>query len=224
MSKPVKRRRTYRSARRAEQAEETRRRILAAARQVFIAEGYATATMAAVAAEAGTAVETVYAAFGSKPELLASAVRASLSPTEGEGPLHRTGAGAVRDAADPREHVRLFTKDIAALLAEVSPIFDVVASARREPKIGELYQRMQRARLDNMRTMVGWLRDKGGLRAGLSVDAAAETVWALASPELFRMLTESAGWSKERFARWLTEMLEAALLPRGATEGSAKVR
>lgn len=213
MSQVVKKRRAYRSTRRAEQAEETKRRILAAARGVFIAEGYAAATMVAVATEAGTAVETVYAAFGNKAELLASAVRAALSPTEGGGPLRRTGAQAVRDAAEPREHVRIFATDIASLLAEVSPIFDVVASARREPTIGEIYERMQKGRLENMRTMVGWLRDKGGLRAGLDADAAAETVWALASPELFRMLTQSAGWSKERFAGWLVEILTASLLP-----------
>lgn len=225
MKPPVKPRRTYRSAHRAEQAEDTRRRILAAARKVFVAEGFAAATMVAVAAEAGTSVETVYAAFGNKAELLASTVRAALTTTEGKGPLHRTGAGAVRDAADPREQLRLFAGDITALLAVVSPIFDVVASARREPKIGELYQRMQKGRLENLRTMVGWLRDKGGLRPGLDLDAAAETVWALASPELFRMVTQSAGWSKERFAGWLAEILAASLLPvRDAGKKKAKGR
>ncbi len=65
--------------------------------------------------------------------------------------------------------------------------------------------------------MIGWLEDKRGLRAGLDPDAAAETVWALASPELFRMLTEVQGWSRERFASWLAEMLTASLLPPAKT-------
>src|ERR671938_1690262 len=65
---PVKRQ--YESARRQEQARETRLRIVAAARDLFVAKGYGQTTMAEVARTAGVAVETVYAAFRNKPTLL----------------------------------------------------------------------------------------------------------------------------------------------------------
>lgn len=211
MKDPVKKRRAYRSVRRAEQAEETRRRILDAARKVFIAKSYAGTTMAQVAAEAGTAVETIYAAFGTKAELLASAVRALLV-VDGKAPHQTDDAEAVRREPDPREHVRKFAASIARLLAGVSPIFDVVASARSEPEIGALYRRMQKARFENLRAMIGWLDEKRGLRRGLDPDTAAETVWALASPELYRLLTHERGWSRQRYATWLADTLIAALV------------
>jgi len=59
---------------RARQAAETRRTVLSAATRLFIERGWAATTLAAVAAEAGTAVETVYSAFGSKSGLLIAAI------------------------------------------------------------------------------------------------------------------------------------------------------
>ena len=68
MSEPVKRR--YQSTRRQEQARETRLRIIRAAHELFVAQGYGRTTIAGIAAAAGVAVETVYAAFRNKPTLL----------------------------------------------------------------------------------------------------------------------------------------------------------
>src|SRR5512141_3370409 len=55
---------------REERAAVTRRRILDAARRRFFEDGYAATTLKAVAAEAGVAVQTVYAVFGSKAAIL----------------------------------------------------------------------------------------------------------------------------------------------------------
>src|SRR4051794_14401270 len=68
MSDGVKRR--YDSTRRREQAQENRRRILAAAHELFVTKGYGSTTIAEVAAAAGVAVETVYAAFRNKITVL----------------------------------------------------------------------------------------------------------------------------------------------------------
>jgi AcrR family transcriptional regulator len=62
--------RTYRSELRAEQAEETRERILEATVRVM-ADGVASVSIPAVAREAGVSVPTVYRHFGTKGDLLA---------------------------------------------------------------------------------------------------------------------------------------------------------
>ena len=59
----------YRSTTRQEQARRTRRAIIDAAHDLFLADGFAATTMSAVAAAAGVAVQTVYKAFASKPRL-----------------------------------------------------------------------------------------------------------------------------------------------------------
>ncbi len=64
----------YRSARRRQQAEETRLDILRAARRLFAERGYAATSMADVGAEAEVAVQTIYAGFRSKRGLVMALV------------------------------------------------------------------------------------------------------------------------------------------------------
>lgn len=66
MPENVKNRRRYTSSRRREQAEETRRRILDAAQDLFLTHGYTAATIESIANDAQVAAQTVYAGFGNK--------------------------------------------------------------------------------------------------------------------------------------------------------------
>ncbi len=52
----------------------------------------------------------------------------------------------------------------------------------------------------------------GSLRDGLNEAKAAELVWALSSPELFQLLTDYRGWTKEQYAAWLADTLRRLLL------------
>jgi AcrR family transcriptional regulator len=54
-------------------ARQTRARIAASAARLFAERGYLGTPMDAIAAEAGVAVQTVYFAFRTKPELLIAA-------------------------------------------------------------------------------------------------------------------------------------------------------
>src|ERR1700720_2057224 len=80
-----KARRTYNAAFRQQQARATRRRILDAARRLFSAGGgYTGTTMREVAAEAGVAVQTVHAVFGTKLSLAQGIVEAALEDVNQE--------------------------------------------------------------------------------------------------------------------------------------------
>jgi AcrR family transcriptional regulator len=65
-----RRRRQYQSPVRDEGARQTRQAILAAARELFVAQGYAATSLAEIAGAADVARPTVFAAFGSKPAIL----------------------------------------------------------------------------------------------------------------------------------------------------------
>ncbi len=65
--------RRYRSELRRQQAEQTRERIVAAAAELFAAEGYARTTLAKIAAAAGVSTETVQT-HGPKAALMVAAV------------------------------------------------------------------------------------------------------------------------------------------------------
>jgi hypothetical protein len=50
------------------------------------------------------------------------------------------------------------------------------------------------------------------LRPGLRQRDAADVVYALMSPELYRLLVVDRAWSPERYQRWLTTTLVDSLL------------
>ena len=53
---------------------------------------------------------------------------------------------------------------------------------------------------------------ESSLRPGLDMDAATDVVYALGSPETYRLLVTDRGWSRDRFERWYGDALERLLL------------
>ncbi len=208
-----KHRRRYRSPLREERAQETRRRVREAARQLFVERGYSGTTIDAIARRAQVSSETVYSVFGSKRSLLEQLVHVAVTGDEDQGPLME-GPGPVEThaAPDQRELLRRFAHDITWRLERVGPLMEVVAAAAlTEPEMAKLYEQLQARRLENLRTMVGWLAGLGSLR--MPANLAADTVWALASPENFRLLTRGRGWTSQEFEEWLRDSLVELLVP-----------
>src|SRR5947209_681205 len=80
-------RRTYSSSRRAQQAAQTRDDVIGAATELFGTLGWAATTVAAIAARAGVAVETVYKSGGAKAALLRAAMEAAVVGDTDDTPL-----------------------------------------------------------------------------------------------------------------------------------------
>jgi AcrR family transcriptional regulator len=218
MIEPVKpNKRRYRSALRAAQAHDTRNAVLEAARKLFTEKGWET-PVSAIAREASVSNETVYAVFGNKQAILEQLIGAVLRGGDEKTPLiDQPERRAILAEADPRRRIRLFAADIAAVLARIAPLVDVVRSAARaNPEIAELYARLHRGRRDNLETFIAALDSQGMLREGLDRDSAVATVWRLASPELFLLVTRTEGIAQSDYADWLAGMLDASLLNAGA--------
>src|SRR5215211_8027629 len=107
MAERVKTRR-YDSARRRQQAAATRREILQAAQRLFEGQGYAATTMAAIAAEAGVALKTVYLAFETKSGVLRALWHLLLRGDEEDIPVgDRDWYRRVLEEPDPRRRLEL---------------------------------------------------------------------------------------------------------------------
>jgi AcrR family transcriptional regulator len=203
--------RSYSSIVRQEQAAHTRALIIDAATDLFTLQGYARTTVRAIAARAGVAPDTVYASFGSKVRILTALVDARLAPPGVANVMDRPEARAVRDEVDQRRQLRLFAQDIAAVSTRVRPIYEVLRTASAvEPEVGDVFAEMEQHRLANMRRLATWLAAHGPLR--VTEERAGEIIWALASPDVARMLCDARGWSEAEHADWLEAMLVAALL------------
>jgi AcrR family transcriptional regulator len=211
MSDDVKPRRRYRSERRREQAEQTRQRVLDAAAALFEERGYESATIAAIAEAAGVSPETVYARFANKRTLLGELMQRAIRGRESAPVTEQSGPRKLAAITDQREQLRVFAADIVLRIERAGPLMTVLAGAyRTDPELAELFARLHSDRLRNLTVLVDLLGANGPLR--LDRDEAAETVWALASPELHRLLTQTGGWTRERYCDWLAETLAAALL------------
>jgi Bacterial regulatory proteins, tetR family len=79
--------RVYRLTQRREQARRTRRRVLAAATAVFLARGYAGATVRMIAEEAGVSIPTVELLFGAKARLLKEAIDVAIAGDDEHVPV-----------------------------------------------------------------------------------------------------------------------------------------
>ena len=212
MSKDVKPRRRYRSERRQAQAEQTRQCVLEAAAMLFERHGFEGATMAAIAEEAGVSEETVYARFGNKRTLLGELVRGAVRGDDPAPVPEQEGPRAIAASTDQREQLRLFADDIVPRLERAAPLVAIVGGASRsEPELGELLARLHADRAKNLGVLVRALAANGPLRQ--DEPAAAETVWALTSPELHQLLTRVGGWTRTRYRDWLVDGLESLLLP-----------
>jgi AcrR family transcriptional regulator len=206
MANPVKRR-PYTSALRSEQAALTRRLIVDAAAELFVSSGYARTTIKDVASQAGVAPDTVYASFGNKVRLLTAVLdsRLQASIMDSAQPL------AVRDEPDQRRQLRMFAQDMAAISERIRPVFEVLRTAAAvEPEVGRAFSEFERHRLANMKQVATWIARRGPLKVGR--DRAAEVIWALASPDVGRMLCDVQGWTRAQHATWLESMLTFALL------------
>src|SRR5215467_1973902 len=97
----VNTRRRYDSSGRRERARQARDQITDIARELFLADGYADTTVAAIATAARVSVETIYKSFGGKPGLVRAIMEKSLA---GEGPVSaEQRSDQIRDTEpDPR--------------------------------------------------------------------------------------------------------------------------
>src|SRR4029450_10691844 len=103
MAKAVKApRRAYRSRLRADQAQQTRRRVLEAALQLFVDRGYAGTTVAAVADRAGVSPETIYLSLGGKRGLLEGVIEAAITGPDEGGSEDESWWTALAHLPDPR--------------------------------------------------------------------------------------------------------------------------
>jgi AcrR family transcriptional regulator len=209
----VKRRR-YRSPRRQEQAEATRRAIVEAATRLLMTHGYAGTTMDAIAREADVATITVYSVFNTKPKVVEAAIQAAVSGPGAPTPLlEQPGPRAVLERRDQRRQIDGFASGIGGIMQRVAPLFEAMrVGADADPLIASLRRDLLAQRLGGMRAFAGAVMRNGPLRNGMALEEAAETIWALSSPDLHQLLTLQLGWDQARYVAWLDEMLAAALL------------
>ena len=190
--------RPYHSRVRQRQAEDTQRRIIAAARSLFASHGYAATTLEAIAELADVSPKTLGAVFGSKRALLAEVIN-----PEAFGTRVWQLIKEVRKTEDLSQRLAL----VAQLTRQA---YEPLAS-----ELAELASQVEARRRENQARLIASLHEQGALRPGLSLEEAADILWVLTSFDLYRMLVVKQRWEPARYERWLAQLLIQQMLEPG---------
>ncbi|HXZ99289.1 MAG TPA: TetR/AcrR family transcriptional regulator [Candidatus Binatia bacterium] len=225
MAETVKRRR-YDSSGRRNESRQTRQRIIGAARDLIIELGYRATAVSDIAERAGVHVDTVYQLVGRKPVLLRELIEQAISGTDQPVDAEQRGyVRAIRAEPDPAGKLAIYAHAVREVQERLAPLFLALRDASTtEPEAGQVWHQIAERRAANMRLLVNELHEAGGLRRGLSLDEAADTIWVTNSSEVFTMLTAGRGWSPDRYERWLATTWCRLLLREGRTSAVSSGR
>ena len=206
--------RPYDTRGRQAQSARTRQRILEAGRDLILAQGYRATTIGSIAVRAGVNVDTVYQLIGRKPVLLRELIEQAISGADRPVPAEeRDYVQAIRSESDPAAKLRIYAGAVRRIQERLAPLFMALREAAvTEPEAHAVWQHLAERRADNMRTFIQDVHTAGGLRPGLSIEQAADMVWAMASSEMYTLLTVERRWSPEQFERWLVDQWCRGLL------------
>jgi len=188
--------------------------VLDAAAALFVREGYLRTTMKAIAGEAGTSVETVYAQ-GSKPALLLACVDRALAGDDDDVPMtdrdEFTAALAQPSAAAAVEGFVRALAHVAERVGGLVVAFEDAAAA--DAPTAELWALAEQHRRADLRRLVQAVADRGPLPVGWDVDSATDAVWLVATPRAAHIALHTLSWSADRLVAAVTAQLCALLIP-----------
>lgn len=196
--------------RRERMAHQTRRDILVAARRLFAERGYVATSINDIAAEAGVAIQTIYARLGSKRGMLLALIDL-IDEEAGVSELIPT----VTDARTPQDALSAGIRITRAFQERCGDIIEaLLTAAGAEPELTDAIAEGQRRHRHGARLTVGRIQELAGLRQEV-LPAHAEALLALSTNhEAWRELTDGYKLGWDTAEDLLTGALARALLAR----------
>ena len=187
---------------------------MSAARELFLAQGYASTTMAMIARRAAVSPDTVYTSVGTKAVLFRELIETALSGSDAViAGADRDYVKQMRGADDLAEKLAIYSRAVLMIQQRLAPLFLVLReAASANPELGQLWHEVSERRARNMRFLTDDLASTGALRTDLSRDEVADLIWVMNSSEYFALLVMERGWRPERFAAVLCDSWTRLLL------------
>lgn len=194
----------------------TQAAVVEAARRLFLERGYGGTTIEAISESSDTPQATVYRLFSSKLGILKAVLDVSIAgDDQAVALLDRPHVRALISDQDPTRQLTGFAALVSDLMARAAPVHRIlVDAARSDQEAAALLAENARQRHEGQRRIARSLARSGALRPGLRERDAADIIHALASPEVYGLLTSDRGWTVERYEAWLRDILVEQLLPR----------
>jgi AcrR family transcriptional regulator len=206
--------RAYRSAQRAAQAQYTRQRIVAAAAEQFASAGYPATTMRSIAAAASVSVASIELAFGTKAQLLKTAIDVAIAGDHDPvAVLDRDWATAAQATATVQDFLTAVGRTLRpAMTRSAGLVLAAYDAAGTDPALRELANQLATQRAATVAWIIDGIGDRAALREGLTRRRAIDQVWLLMDPAVYQRLTRYRGWSPASYEKWFTGTITRLLL------------
>jgi AcrR family transcriptional regulator len=174
---------------REEQVERNRRLVLEAARRVFLARGYASATVDAIAEEAGFSKGVVYSQFDSKADMFLALLEARITE---------------RAVQNERLAERLDGKQLAAAVPELALslrraepewmqlVLEFRVHAARVPELNRRYAQLHEYTVDRLSSVYARLHERAGTTPRYPPRVLAQLSLAISRGALLEELADPA--------------------------------
>lgn len=205
---PVKKR-AYVSRLRDEQAAASRIAVLAAARELFVAQGYGATTLDQVAKRAGVSKPTVFTAVGNKVTLLEKVRDVAMAgDDELVAVTQRASVAAIADAPDLTTSVAAAARHITDVVRRYADVHEVIRGASgTDPQVARLWETAERERHVGAGHLLERLSAHG--RPAVPRRQAQDRLWMLMAPDNYHRLVVVRGWTRAAYVRWLSDQVRS---------------
>ncbi|MET9766424.1 helix-turn-helix domain-containing protein [Streptomyces sp. NPDC006415] len=202
-----------RPGKRDERSRRTREKIVAAALELFVAQGYGATSLQEVADRAGVAVQTVYFVFRNKRTLFKDVVDTSIAgDVEPVATMDREWFLAACAEPTAAGQLRAHVRGVLDILGRVAPVIPLIAAAAAtDPEIAAQWPAGPDPRYTVQHAAAEALTSKPDARSDVDTARAADLLYGLLSPELYLIFTRDRGWSPDAWEAWACTALTAQL-------------
>jgi AcrR family transcriptional regulator len=191
------------------QIAQTEERIIAAATELFLENGYVPTTLEAVAKRAEVGARTVYVRFGTKAALFKRVVDVAIvGDTQPAGVLDRDWAQAWMTAPTAAERIAASAAIGRQIMQRTGALFAVAQQAAAvEPLIAGFWQ--QGREQSRQAQAVFWTKmaDDGLLDPAIDLEWLIDTASLLTAAETYLLITRMTSWDLDAYQAWLRATL-----------------
>ena len=201
------------------QIAQTEQRILAAATELFLADGYLATTLEAVARHAQVGARTVYVRFGTKAALFKRVIDVAIvGDTEPVDVMGRGGMQTALTAPTAAERIAAGAVVGRQIMQRTGALFAVAQQAAAvEPRIAGFWQQGREQTRRNHAIFWTRMADDGLLGPAVDLTWLIDTTSILAAAETYLLITRMAGWDLDAYQDWLTTTWTRLSAPPGGT-------
>lgn len=196
---------------------ETEAKIAAAATALFCTQGYVDTTMAAIAKDAGVAVQTLYLRHGSKAAILSATLDAAIAGDADDVTVTDRPDGFFGQSLaepDARRAIGIAVHGARCICDRTHQLYEVIRSAAADPEVADVLEKNRTERIGGLRTLAKAIAKKHGYDPSVPVQRTADLLYTLGTEDAYLLFVADRGWKPEVWEHWVQDTITTQVLLR----------